>query len=134
MSQENVEIVQRLYLAAGRRDADAVLDLYDPEVELATTRIFLGETGGIYHGHDGLRRFFRDWHDAWTDTPYDFDELIDAGDQVISIVTQTGRGRASGVEVDLPMALVWTLRNGKILRVVWFRTRSEALVAAGLSE
>jgi ketosteroid isomerase-like protein len=50
-------------------------------------------------------------------------------------VTVRGRGRASGIEVEARSgAAVWTMREGKIVRVVWFPTRAEALEAAGLSE
>ncbi len=37
----------------------------------------------VYRGHDGLRRFFREWHEAWENVEYDFEELIDAGDRVL---------------------------------------------------
>jgi ketosteroid isomerase-like protein len=135
MSGENVEIVRRIYDAASRRDSATVLALYDPEVELDNTRLqIVGGAGGVYRGHDGLRRFFREWHDAWQKIEYDFDELIKAGEQVISVVTRRGRGRASGADVEWQGALVWTIRQGKVVRVVWFRTREEALEAAGLSE
>jgi ketosteroid isomerase-like protein len=136
MAPENVEVVRRVYEAAARRDAATVLALYDPEVELDNTRLqIVGGAGGIYHGHDGLRDFFREWHEAWESVEYDYDELIDAGDeQVIALVTRRGRGRASGADVELRVALVWTLRDGKIIRVVWFPTREEALEAAGLTD
>jgi ketosteroid isomerase-like protein len=63
------------------------------------------------------------------------EELIDAGDKVISIVTGRARGRASGVEVEnRHHGGVWTIRGGKIVQVVWFPTREEAVEAAGLSE
>jgi ketosteroid isomerase-like protein len=137
MSEENVEVVRRIYDAASQRDAATVLTLYDPEVELDGTRlqvVGLGGSGFVYHGHAGLRRFFREWHEAWESIEYDFDELIDAGEHVISVVTRRGRGRASGAEVELHVALVWTLREGKVVRVVWFPSRAEALEAAGLRE
>jgi ketosteroid isomerase-like protein len=139
MSQENVEIVRRVYEAAARRDPATVLALYDPEVELDPSRlqavgVGLSSIGSVYHGHDGLRSFFREWHEAWEGMEYDYDELIDAGERVISVVTRHGRGRASGAEVDWPLALVWTIRKGKVIRVVWFPTRAEALEAAGLRE
>jgi ketosteroid isomerase-like protein len=138
MSEENVEIVRRVYDAAARRDAAAVLALYDPEVELDASRLgiagYAGGRGGVLRGHDGLRKFFREWHEAWGDVEYDYDELIDADEHVISVVTRHARGRASGAEVERPFALVWTLREGKVIRVVWFLTRAEALEAAGLSE
>ena len=139
MSQENVEIVRRVYEAAARRDAATVLTLYDPEVELDNSRLGVasnisGGGHGIYRGHEGLRRFFREWHEAWEKIEYDYDELIDAGEHVIAVVTRHARGRASGAEVERPFALVWTVREGEVVRVAWFLTRNEALEAAGLSE
>jgi ketosteroid isomerase-like protein len=135
MSEENVEIVRRVYEAAARRDPATVLALYDTEVELDPSRLqAVGLFDRVYHGHDGLRSFFREWHEAWEGIEYDYDELIDAGERVISVVTRHGRGRASGAEVDWPLALVWTIRKDKVIRVVWFPSRAEALEAAGLSE
>jgi ketosteroid isomerase-like protein len=135
MSKENVEIVRQVYEAAASRDAATIFTLYDPEVELDNTRLQMPEGGrGVYRGHEGLRRFFREWHEAWGSIEYDYDELIDAGEQVISVVTRHARGRASGAEVEMPLALIFTLRQGKVVRVVWFRTREEALEAAGLTE
>ena len=131
MSQENVEVVRRVHEAAMRRDVQTVLALYDPEVELDATRVeivgFMGRN--VYRGHEGLRRFFREWHEAWTHVEYDFEELIDADEQVISVVTRRGRGRASGAAVEWHVALVWTLREGRVVRLVWFPTREEALGA-----
>jgi ketosteroid isomerase-like protein len=138
MSEENVEIVRRVYDAAARRDAATVLALYDPEVELDVSRLgvvgIAGGVGGVYHGHKGLRAIFDDWHEAYGEIEYSYDELIDAGEHVISVVTRHARGRASGAEVERPFALLWTLREGKVIRVVWFLNRAEALEAARLSE
>jgi ketosteroid isomerase-like protein len=135
MSEENVEIVRQVYEAAARRDTATVLALYDPEVELDATRLgVVGSAGGIFRGHEGLRSLFRDWHEAWGSIEYDYEELIDAGEKVISVVTRHARGRASGIDVEQPFALVWTLRESKVVRVVWFLTHAEALEAAGLSE
>lgn len=132
MTSENVEIVRRIYDAAARRDSDTVLALYHPDVELDNSRMGAVGFGGAetYRGHEGLRRFFREWHEAWDNVEYDYDELIEAGEQVVSVVTRHGRGRASGAEVALEAALVWTIRDGKVVRVVWFPTRKEALEAA----
>src|SRR5687767_291050 len=63
MSRENVEIVRRVYDALGNRDAETILDLYDPEVEFhfapGTLADHIGG-GGTYRGHEGLRVFDRD--------------------------------------------------------------------------
>jgi ketosteroid isomerase-like protein len=133
MSEENVEIVRRVYDAADRRDGDAIFALYDPGVELDASQLGLADLN-VYHGHDGLRSLFREFSETWGEIEYSYDELIDAGDQVVAVVTRHARGRASGVEVERPFALVWTVREGKVVRVVWFLTREDAIEAAGLSK
>src|SRR5687767_1317909 len=110
MSQENVEVVRRVYDAAARRDAATVFDLYDPEVEVDFTRAPLGglTRRGVFRGREHLQRFFREYHEAWEDLDDSYDELIDAGEHVVSVATVRGRGRASGVEIELAdQAGVW---------------------------
>jgi uncharacterized protein len=133
MSVENVEIVRQVYEAAARRDAASIFALYDPDVELDATRMGVGDLG-VYRGHGGLRSLFGEFHEVWGEIEYDYEELIDAGEHVVAVVTRHARGRASGVDVEAPLALLWTVREGKVVQVVWFLTRSEALEAAGLSE
>jgi ketosteroid isomerase-like protein len=83
-------------------------------------------------GHDGVRTWLRSWYEAFEDVRYEVEELIDAGEQVVVVVGQRARGRASGVDVLMSLFGVWTLRDGKVVRVVWFQDREEALEAAGL--
>jgi ketosteroid isomerase-like protein len=136
MSQENVEIVRRVYEADARRDSAAVLDLYDPAVEWDYSQGPGGDLFGrrLYRGHDGLRTFFHDWSEAFQTFGFRCKELIDAGDEVISVNAAHGLGRTSGTNVEMEQWAVWSIRGGKIVRVVWFRTHEEAFAAAGLSE
>jgi ketosteroid isomerase-like protein len=137
MAQENVETVQKVFEAVARRDTATVLSLYDPNVEWDHTHGPIRELMGgptIYHGHDGIRRWSREWYDAWEQVEADVVELIDAGESVISVVDYRGIGRGSGIKVELHLAGVWTIRRGKVIRAAWFATRDEALEAAGLSE
>ena len=55
-------------------------------------------------------------------------------DKVVAVERYGGRATLSGVETDQTEAEVYTLRDGKILRVVEYAHRDEALEAAGLSE
>src|SRR5688572_9214393 len=133
MSEENVEIVRRVYEAANRRDAASVLALYDPDVELDASRMGAGDLG-VFRGHEGLRSLFGELREECGEINFDYEELIDAGRQVIARVTGNPRGQASGVAVKQSFALLWALREGKVVRVVWFRSRAEALKAAEPSE
>ena len=64
------------------------------------------------------------------------EEFIDAGaDQVLVFSREGGRGRGSGAEVQThPTAHVWTIRDGKAIRMQSYWERSDALDAVGLSE
>jgi ketosteroid isomerase-like protein len=62
------------------------------------------------------------------------EELIDAGDQIVAVIHFRGRGRASGIEVDARSYSVYTVRNGKTVRMEEFIEREEALEAVRLRE
>ena len=139
MSQENVEIVRRVFAAVARGDTEAVLSLYDPDVEWDGSRhawaTVMGDTQAGWRGHEGLRKWSREYYAMWEALDDEVEELIEAGDRVVSVVTTRARGRASGIEVEWKHnAGVWTVQEGKIVRVVWFPTCAEALEAAGLQE
>ena len=134
MSQESVHIVRRVYDAVERQDPEVVLALYHPRVEYdfssSPFQSLLQRT--IYEGHEGLRAFFRErYQEAWAETVDELQEILEVGDQVISVVTSGGRGRASGVEVERTHAGLWSFRDGLVTRVAWYSTREAALEAAG---
>ena len=136
MSQENLEIVRRVYNAVSRGDHATVLAAYHPEVEWDFSRSPFRRVMGrrIYSGPEGIRSLIRERYEAWDALEDHLEEAIEAGEQVVSVVVSHGRGRASGAEVKQRHHGVWTFRDGKIIRVAWLGTREEALEAAGLSE
>jgi hypothetical protein len=64
MSQENVEIVRGLHEAFARGDNDTPFSVYNPEIEWDMTRLPLPGEESVYHGHDGVRRYWRAWLEA----------------------------------------------------------------------
>jgi ketosteroid isomerase-like protein len=139
LSEENVEIVRRLYTAVVQRDSATVYSLYHPEFEFDGSRSRWAEMLpgdlAIFRGHHTLHKWSQAYYGEWENLQDDIEELIDAGDQVVSVVTTRARGRASGIEVEWKEnAGLWTLRDGKIVRIEWFPSRAEALEAAGISE
>jgi ketosteroid isomerase-like protein len=76
MSQENVELVRRGYDAFNSDGLEAILDLLDPEIEWGTPE---QATETDYRGHEGVRRFWSNFNDAFEDyrfEPEDFIELV----------------------------------------------------------
>ena len=139
MSRENVEVVRRIYDAVAHRDTTSILALYDSGVELHFSPGTLADhiVGGtlVWTGHDGLRTFDRELREAFEDFETTYEELIDAGEHVVSVSRYRGRGRRSGVEIDGPLQFgTWSIRAGKVVRVEWFPAREEALEAAGVRE
>jgi ketosteroid isomerase-like protein len=134
-SSPNVELVRRIYEAVARRDTAAVFELYDADVEFDSSRLPEAALGGLEHshGHAGLRSIFERWAESWASFEDRCEELLDAGDHVVSVVTREARGRASGIEASARRAGVWTIRDGKVVRVVWFTSVEEARAAAGLA-
>jgi ketosteroid isomerase-like protein len=130
MSRENVEVVQRIIAAFMRQDWATALNGYDEAVELDQSRM---PGGGVYHGHEGMRRFYARWIGSWDEFEANPVEFIDAGDEVIVILDISGTGKASGAAVAMRAADVYTVAGGKVVRQVAYPDASEALEAAGLS-
>ena len=74
-------------------------------------------------------------YEAFEDYRPLIERLIDAGDQVVTLAIESGRGRGSGAEVQSARtAHVWTLRSGKAVRLDLYNDRAKALKALGLEE
>jgi ketosteroid isomerase-like protein len=138
VSRENVELVRRLYDAVASRDTDTVLSIYHPELEWDhshNTELAALVGGETYRGHEGLRRWSREFYSAFDDVEAELEELIDAGDKVIVVLNYRGRGRVSGIEVGFTrMAGVMTIRDGQVVRAEWYRDGAQALEAAGVEQ
>ena len=133
MSEQNVSIVRRVYDSLKEPD-ESVRDLWDPDVDFDVSRDVWGPLvgGGHYRGPEGVRAWMLDLYSAWERMDLEAEELIDAGnDQVVAVLRVHGWGRLSGIEVEYRPAGIWTLRDGRIVRVVWFASREEALEAVG---
>jgi ketosteroid isomerase-like protein len=141
MSQENVEIVRRGYAAFARYLEDPsevppdVFAFLDAEIEWRGPREF-PDLAEPRVGHDGVRSYFETLFEAIEDYRMEPEEFIDAGgDRVLVFSREGGRGRESGAEVVThPTAHLWTIRDGKAIRMESYWERADALEAAGLSE
>ena len=94
MSEENVEVVRRVYDAGLRGDTEAVISLLDPAVRLdMSERVFNPD---VCEGHDGYRRFLEEIDAVWDDFRVEPLEFIDACENVVVAHMVRGRGKESG--------------------------------------
>ena len=134
MSEENVNIVRAFLDASTRRDMARVTELVDPEVELH------GTVGGVQEGqvYRGLAEVVREYDEvdgeAWEERRIEPEEFLDADDHVVVLFHEYRRGKGSGVELETDTAAVFTVRDGRVLRLQGFMDRAAARKAAGLSE
>ena len=134
MSQENVEIVRRAYEGFAEHGVPDFAFL-DPEVEWRGPREF-PDLAEPHFGHEGVGRYFAKVNEAFDDYRVVPEEFIDAGGgQVLVFSREGGRGKGSGAEVQTHLtAHLWTIHDGKAVRMQSYWERSDALEAAGLAE
>jgi ketosteroid isomerase-like protein len=132
MSQENVEIVRRVYAAWEKGDFSTA-EAFDPYVRVVWVDPMLAERAETMGLRD-TRRNMREFLDAYERMTATAERIIDAGDRVAVVSSWRGRGKASGVEFAERQGSVWTISDGKVTRIVNYRDPAEALEAAGLSE
>jgi ketosteroid isomerase-like protein len=132
MSQANVEIVRRIYDAAARRDDVAPFELYSEDIvwDLSNTRSAAIRSKPVYHGHEGVRQAWRDGLSAFADIRMELTELTDLDDDhVLAVVREQEVGRSSGAHVEARHFAVWTLAEGKVVRLQTFDDHDGALEA-----
>lgn len=113
----NVAVIEAVYDAFRRRDLPAVFALLADDVEIYQSSAI--PWGGTYRGHEGAATFFTNLMTAITST-VTLERCVDAGDHVVAIGRSHGTVNGSGAPFDVPIAHVWTLRDGKIVRVEYF--------------
>ena len=132
MSQENVEVVRRDVAARAARDWSALPEIWHPEIELE-----LVAGSGIFRGTEEITRFFDSLSDLYSEYRVEADEMVDAGDRVVTVERVAGRGlKGSDAQTWIHTTLfrVISFKDGRIWRVKEYPSRAEALEAAGLSE
>jgi ketosteroid isomerase-like protein len=146
MSQENVERLRASLEAAraaySESDRDGWLyrvvgtELWDPEIEWDCSAHPVPDLAGVFKGEEAVLEWWRQWLAAWeveaTGIEY---ELVDAGDRVVALINMRMRGRSTGIEVvSGRFAMLYTFRDGLVVRARFYGRWSEALEAVGQRE
>lgn len=131
MSQKNVVLVRRAYDALAHEGIDRFMEHFTDDVDYRAVSGAPDDIGPI-HGKNAFRAWLKDWFDMFDGFKMELLELIDAGeDRVVWVERFGGRASRSGIQIDLVIGGVFTIRDGKLARGREYATREQALEAAG---
>ena len=130
MSEENVAIVRRGYEAWNRGDLDKISRMVADSFEWREASEVPG--AGTQRGRSEFDHYLRSFSHFWHKFEFEPIEIRDAGDRVLAVVTERGRSAHNGIDVSQLFVHVWTLREGKAVRLEGFYDKAAALEAAGL--
>jgi ketosteroid isomerase-like protein len=129
VSEHDLDLARRAFEAFAARDVEALLALAVDDLEFLPVTANI-TTGGVpYRGHDGMRRYFDDIAQVWSELRVFPDEYRELAGAVV--VLGRVRGRGGGMIIDRPTGWVWRMRDGKIASVRVYGSHAEALEAAG---
>jgi ketosteroid isomerase-like protein len=132
MSQEDVEIVRRLYRAVNSVGLQAIVEFAHTDMEAVLPPYW--PDASTIRGVELVQEVARQWVETFESFNVDPERLLDAGPRrVVAYVRDRGRIKGSDSEIDTRFIHVWTLKEGKILRWQVFADEAQALEAAGLS-
>jgi ketosteroid isomerase-like protein len=128
----NVELLRGFGDALNAHDIEAMLAYCDPNIELHSG---IGAIQGVYHGHDGVRRWHGDNQEVWgEEIRSEIEAVFDLGEHTLAFHVARGRGQRSGVEVAMPQAVVVSWRDGLITYIKGYRDREDTLRDLGVTE
>ena len=132
MSEQNVDKARAFIDAYNRRDFDAAVESFDPEVDWVLPE---RQSSDSCRGPDEIKRFWEGIDETFDELRLVPQEFVDAGDRIATRLRHHGKGKRSGLEIDEEMYhQVATFRDGTIVRMEYFGDWSEALAAAGVRE
>jgi ketosteroid isomerase-like protein len=130
MSWENVDKATDFIAAYNRRDFDAAVRFFDPEIEWVLPPL---QRSDSCRGPDEVKRFWQGLDETFEELRLDPQEAVDAGDRVAIRLRYYVRGKGSGVEIEGELYhQVTTFRDGRMVRIEYFTDWPSALDAAGL--
>jgi ketosteroid isomerase-like protein len=134
VADEVVALLQDAVDAFNRRDIHALAQLTTDDFEFVPYLATLIERG-TYRGHEGWIKYFREADAAWRGIRARLDDVQEVGGGLFRGSGEiTGEGRASGLEVQIPLFWVVEIRDGRVARMHAFDDEADALEAVTASQ
>jgi ketosteroid isomerase-like protein len=126
MSEADVDVVRQIVAAFRDRDVPRLRELFHDDAEFRSAIVAL--EGGTYRGREEMERYMNNLDAVFEDWHSEDEEFVDGGDGRVALVFRiVGRGRGSGAPVNQPIAILWTVRDGKAVTAQGYLDREEAL-------
>jgi ketosteroid isomerase-like protein len=116
MSAADVEIVKELLERMSAGGVDFALELISEDFSVEIPGELSAEPD-VYEGHAGARRYFDGFDGLLEDVRFKPLEFHDEGEAVLVWLTLSGRGSASGIEVEQYAAVLVWLEDGLVVRM-----------------
>jgi ketosteroid isomerase-like protein len=131
MSRQNVELVRSIYADWGRGDFSSAA-WADPGIEFAFVD---GPEPGSWSGRSAMAKRYGQWLSGWKDFRAELEELfVVDSTRILVLVRNSGRGRASDVEMDQrSVANLFEIKDKKVVRFALYWSRDRALQDVGLA-
>jgi ketosteroid isomerase-like protein len=117
-----------------RGDIEAMLACWHPDGEWRDP-MHAPDTPERVQGVAAIRTLMQQWTEAFDDFIAEVDEYIDVGDRVVCVTRWRGKGKGSGLVIDVRTADVYLFTDGLVVQAtVGYPDRESALQAAGLAD
>jgi uncharacterized protein len=117
MSQENINIIKKIYQDFGEGNIPGVFERFSPEIEWIAAENSPAGPGSPYRGHDQVRDgVFLRILNGFDGFCIQQDELFAADDKVIMLGYYLGAAKPSGKQMKAQVAHIWTLNDSKVVR------------------
>jgi ketosteroid isomerase-like protein len=134
MSQENLETAKRANAALNRGDFEGLAEFFAGDAVLQDLQNAPDQPVTV-EGVQAIRQTLSLWAAAFDELRADIEEYVDVPNAVICAAHWQGQGKTSGISIDVHQFDLYEFREGKVVRaVLGFRSKNDALEAAGLSE
>lgn len=133
--QANVEVVRLLYASIGQRNLPAVLDCLAKDVDwqspVRRTESKVISWSKLRHGHEEVASFFKELFEKVEPERLEPSAITAQGDRVIVEGKNRGTAKSTGSAYKHDWVMVFTLHEGRIVRMRHYYDSADIVAAFG---
>lgn len=129
----NADVIRGVYAAFQQGDIPSVLAAMAPDIVWNEAENFPYADKSPYIGPDAvLHGVFARLGSEWDRFSVKEEDLIDAGDTIVTLGRYGGAPKATGKKINAQFAHVWRFKNGKIVGFQQYTDTLQTMLAMGL--